>query len=67
MSFDYTMEIGGKKIGYYALLEMLEMKDEVVHGQPLSAGGAPQVATLCSILSKQFDGVKAYHNGNQIF
>ena len=65
--YNYMIHIGGKKIGYHALLELLEMQDEIVHGKPLSAGGAPQVATLCSILSKQFDGVKAYYNGNQIF
>lgn len=66
-TFDYSIEISGKRIGYQKLIKALDMQDEIVHGRPLSDGGAPQVATLCNILSKQYDGVKAYFNGNQIF
>ena len=67
MSYDYMIEIEGKKIGYQRLLRLLEMENEVVMGKPLTAGGAPQVAKLCQILGHKFSGVKAFFNGNQIF
>ena len=67
VSYDYEIELSGKRIGYQKLVSLLEMEDEIVHGKPLSAGGAPQVATLCRILKSQYDGVKAYFNGSQIF
>ena len=67
MSYDYMIEIEGKKIGYQRLLRLLDMENETIMGRPLTAGGAPQIAKLCQILGHKFSGVKAYFNGNQIF
>ena len=67
MSYDYQIEIEGKKIGYQRLLKLLEMENETIMGRPLKDGGAPQVAKFCQTLRASFSDVKAYFNGNQIF
>ena len=72
MSYDYTITIktGGavKRAGYQSLLAKLEMGAEIVHGRPLSAGGAPQVQIFISLLKKilKADAVLASFQGQDI-
>lgn len=71
---DYTMKLTDEKgtvkeYSYQALITALEIKDEVVHGAPLSAGGTPQAAFLAGALKKRFKDLKSvevFFNGSRL-
>ena len=72
MAYDYIITIKKgdqvKRAGYQALLNKLEMAEEIVHGRPLSAGGAPQVQIFIGLLKKilKADQVLAAFQGQNI-
>ena len=53
---------------YQTLITVLEMRDEIVQGRPLSEGGTPQVAMISEIVRKKmgYTSVDVYFEGNQI-
>jgi hypothetical protein len=69
MNFRFTQDGKVKEIPYQAMVSRLDMGDEVVHGAPLSSGGAPQALTLMTLLQKAMPEVKVevWMDGNQIF
>lgn len=74
MPFDYTMKVTSEghepnEFGYQFIIRKLEIEDEVVHGQPLSEGGAPQALMVKNLLEKAYPGtsIAVYHEGSQLF
>jgi len=74
MAFDYTLRVTSEghepnEFGYQFIIRKLEIEKEIVHGAPLSEGGAPQALAVKGILEKGWPGVSVavYHNGSQIF
>jgi hypothetical protein len=73
MAFNYTLKfIEGEKtneVGYQFLIKKLEIADEICHGQPMSAGGAPQAMSLKGMLEKIYPTVtvQVWFQGNQVF
>jgi hypothetical protein len=72
--YDYTLEfyLKGKKTRtytYQGLIEKLELTDEIVHGQPMRAGGAPQALSLKATLEKAMPDTEIHvlHNGSRVF
>ncbi len=70
--FDYTFRfIKDKKVAelkYQDLIKHLDIQDVIVEGQPLSAGGTPQAATVKGIFEKLAPGtaVEVYYDGRLI-
>ncbi len=57
------------KLGYQFLIDKLGIADTECHGQPMSAGGAPQAMSLKGIIERVYEGVsvEVWFNGGQIF
>lgn len=72
MKYDYTLKITKgdkvKAIGYQAFLKLVGIENEIVHGAPLSEGGAPQAQTVAVLAKDAFkaDSVTVYFNGSAI-
>lgn len=74
-TFDYEFEItlGGQviRISYQKLIRLLAIENEIVHGQPLKAGGAPQALYMKEMLLKtpQYSQsqIRVLFNGSVIF
>lgn len=74
--YDYTFTIvkeDGTEVNrtYQKLIRELKIENEVIQGQPLSEGGAPQAAWLQQLLLKYMKDtvkeIKVLFNGSQIF
>ncbi len=70
--FDYTFQLTNKtgktvEISYSKLIGALGIADEIVHGRPLKAGGAPQALTVAQLVETQGYSVAVLYNGNEIF
>ena len=62
-------EASPRYYSYHRLLEIFEMGDAIVHGRPMSSGGAPQALSLRTVLESKLGDTKVevYFNGSQVF
>ena len=69
MNFRFISEGKTSEVPYQTMIRKLEIQDEVVHGKPLTSGGAPQALTVKGVIEKAWPTVKVevWFQGAQIF
>ena len=69
MNFRFTHEGNVTEVSYQTMIRRLDIENEIVHGRPLTAGGAPQALTVKGLIEKAWPDVEVgvWFQGSQIF